>query len=302
MKEINHILKKTDLEKRASERFKIEEVFKNGKNFNNATNFLRQQNFLPYQNIENLISFQKDEQYPIGYVMINKSNIVVGFVGTWFSKRKVKGYENIFCNIHSWIVQEEYRLYSFYLISLLNKKNINLTALTPVESLKGLLLKLGFEKKEIFYKLILNVKFFAFYKKNYEITNDKKDIEKQLDKINLDIYNFYSNKVYKNFLIKNMKEEKNVFVIGCFLRKKGLKIFNFFYVSDRDYFRKNWDKITNIISSELNVYFFSEYILGNDEKIFPDKIFFSKIKKKEIYVRSKNELCNLDLLNSDLVI
>ena len=147
MKEINHILKKTDLEKRASERFKIEEVFKNGKNYNNATNFLRQQNFLPYQNIENLISFQKDEQYPIGYVMINKSNIVVGFVGTWFSKRKVKGYENIFCNIHSWIVQEEYRLYSFYLISLLNKKNINLTALTPVESLKGLLLKLGFENR-----------------------------------------------------------------------------------------------------------------------------------------------------------
>ena len=234
--------------------------------------------------------------------MLNRNNAVVGFVGTWFSERKIKGYENIFCNIHSWIVQQEYRLYSFYLISLLNKKNINLTALTPVESLKGLLLKLGFEKKEIFYKLILNVKFFAFYKKNYEITNDKKDIEKQLDKINLDIYNFYSNKVYKNFLIKNMKEEKNVFVIGCFLRKKGLKIFNFFYVSDRDYFRKNWDKITNIISSELNVYFFSEYILGNDEKIFPDKIFFSKIKKKEIYVRSKNELCNLDLLNSDLVI
>ena len=119
-----------------------------------AINFLRKQNLLPYQNIENLISFQKNEKYPIGYMMLNRNNAVVGFVGTWFSERKIKGYENIFCNIHSWIVQQEYRLYSFYLISLLNKKNINLTAFTPVESLKGLLLKFGFEKSISLYNIV----------------------------------------------------------------------------------------------------------------------------------------------------
>ena len=302
MKEIDYILKKSDLEKRASERVKIEEVFKNGKNYNTTINFLRKQHFLPHQNIQDLISFQKDEQYPIGYIMVNRSNIVVGFVGTWFSKRRINSRENIFCNIHSWIVEQEYRLYSFYLISLLDKKNIDLNALTPLESLKGLLLKFGFKKREIFYKIILNIKFFKFSKKNYEIIKDKDDIEKRLDKINLDIYNFYSNKIYKNFLIKNTKEKKDIFVVGCLLRKKGLKIFNFFYVSDKDYFRKNWDIIANIVSNELNVYFFSEYILKDNQNIFPDKIFLSKIKKKEIYVKSKNEICNLDLLNSDLVI
>ena len=302
MKEIDYILKKSDLEKRASERVKIEEVFKNGKNYNTAINFLRKQHFLPHQNIQDLISFQKDEQYPIGYIMVNRSNIVVGFVGTWFSKRRINSRENIFCNIHSWIVEQEYRLYSFYLISLLDKKNIDLNALTPLESLKGLLLKFGFKKREIFYKIILNIKFFKFSKKNYEIIKDKDDIEKRLDKINLDIYNFYSNKIYKNFLIKNIKGKKDIFVVGCLLRKKGLKIFNFFYVSDKDYFRKNWDIIANIVSNELNVYFFSEYVLKDNQNIFPDKIFLSKIKKKEIYIKSKNALCNLDLLNSDLVI
>ena len=302
MRKIDHTFKISDLDKRASKKLSIEEVFKYGKNYDSAINFLKKQIFLPYQNIENLISFQKNEKYPIGYMMLNRNNAVVGFVGTWFSERKIKGYENIFCNIHSWIVQQEYRLYSFYLISLLNKKNINLTAFTPVESLKGLLLKFGFGKKEIFYKIILNIKLFKSSKKNYEIIKDKKDIERRLDKINLDIYNFYSNKVYKNFLIKNIKEEKDIFAVGCLLKKKGLKIFNFFYVSDKNYFRKNWDTITNIISSELSVYFFSEYVLGDNENIFPDKIFLSKNKKKEIYVKSKNELCNLDLLNSDLII
>ena len=301
MRKIDHTFKISDLEKKASKKLTIEEVFKYGKNYDSAINFLRKQNLLPYQNIENLISFQKNEKYPIGYMMLNRNNAVVGFVGTWFSERKIKGYENIFCNIHSWIVQQEYRLYSFYLISLLNKKNINLTAFTPVESLKGLLLKFGFEKKEISYKTILNFKLFKF-NKNYKIIKNKEDIEKRLNKINLNIYNFYSKKVYKNFLIRDIKEEKDIFIIGCLLRKKSFQIFNFFYVSDKNYFRKNWDKITNIIASELSVYFFSEYVLGDNENIFPDKIFLSKIKKKEIYIKSKNALCNLDLLNSDLVI
>ena len=301
MRKIDHTFKISDLDKRASKKLSIEEVFKYGKNYDSAINFLKKQIFLPYQNIENLISFQKNEKYPIGYMMLNRNNAVVGFVGTWFSERKIKGYENIFCNIHSWIVQQEYRLYSFYLISLLNKKNINLTAFTPVESLKGLLLKFGFEKKEISYKIILNFKLFKF-KKNYKIIKNKEDIKKRLNKINLNIYNFYSNKVYKNFLIKDIKEEKDIFITGCLLRKKSFQIFNFFHVSDKNYFKKNWDKIADVISNELNIYFFSEYILAGNENIFPDKIFFSKIKKKEIYFKSENELCNLDLLNSDLVI
>ena len=301
MRKIDHTFKISDLEKKASKKLTIEEVFKYGKNYDSAINFLRKQNLLPYQNIENLISFQKNEKYPIGYMMLNRNNAVVGFVGTWFSERKIKDYASVFCNIHSWIVQQEYRLYSFYLISLLNKKNINLTAFTPVESLKGLLLKFGFEKKEISYKIILNLKLFKF-NKNYKIIKNKEDIEKRLNKINLNIYNFYSNKVYKNFLIKDIKEEKDIFITGCLLRKKSFQIFNFFYVSDKNYFKKNWDKIADVISNELNIYFFSEYILADNENIFPDKIFFSKIKKKEIYFKSENELCNLDLLNSDLVI
>jgi hypothetical protein len=301
LRKIYHTFKISDLEKKASKKLSIEEVFKYGKNYDSAINFLRKQNLLPYQNIENLISFQKNEKYPIGYMMLNRNNAVVGFVGTWFSERKIKDYASVFCNIHSWIVQQEYRLYSFYLISLLNKKNINLTAFTPVESLKGLLLKFGFEKKEISYKIILNLKLFKF-NKNYKIIKNKEDIEKRLNKINLNIYNFYSNKVYKNFLIKDIKEEKDIFITGCLLKKKSFQIFNFFYVSDKNYFKKNWDKIADVISNELNIYFFSEYILADNENIFPDKIFFSKIKKKEIYFKSENELCNLDLLNSDLVI
>ena len=302
MKDIDYISKNSEIEKRAAARLEIQEVFRNGKNFQNTINFLTKQSFLHYKSIIDLISYQKDDLYPIGYIMLNKSNAIVGFVGSWFSKRKIENQECTFCNIHSWIVEQEYRIYSFYLISLLNKKDINLTAYTPVESLKGLLEKYGFKKKEIIYKVIFNLGLFKFLKKEYEIIEDKKDIENKLSKTSLDIHNLYNNKVYKSFLIRNINEEDELFVIGCVLRKKGLKIFNLFYISNIDYFQKHYNEILNTISKRLNVYFFSEYDLGNEKNFFPDKIILSKSKKKTIYLKTKNEISNLELLNSDLII
>jgi hypothetical protein len=302
LKKIDYIFNKADLEKRASERFKIKEVYKDGKNYNIAKDFLQKQKFIPYHNIKNLISLQKNTTYPIGYLMTDKSDIAVGYVGTWFSKRIIENIECVFCNIHTWIVEKRYRLYSYYLISSLIKEDLNLVALTPVESLKGLLLKYDFKKEKIYYKLVLNLKLFKFFKKKYEIIKEKKNIEIQLNKEYLDIYNAYSNNINKSFLIKDIKRNKKILIIGSILKKKGIEIFNIFYASDRFFFKEDWKIITNTISKEINISFFSEYILENNENIFPNQILFSKVKQKEIYIKSNKKLCSLDLLNSDLII
>ena len=106
MKDIDYISKNSELEKRASARLEIQEVFRNGKNFQNTINFLTKQSFLHYKSIIDLISYQKDDLYPIGYIMLNKSNAIVGFVGSWISKRKIENKECTFCNIHYWIVEQ----------------------------------------------------------------------------------------------------------------------------------------------------------------------------------------------------
>ena len=160
----------------------------------------------------------------------------------------------------------------------------------------------NFDDKEFFINNCIPKSIFTFTVSNelkHQVEQFYPFLKNKLTVVPLSLNHFDYQKTEE---IKNIKEEKDIFAVGCLLKKKGLKIFNFFYVSDKNYFRKNWDKITNIIASELSVYFFSEYVLGDNENIFPDKIFLSKIKKKEIYVKSKNELCNLDLLNSDLVI
>ena len=70
-------------------------------------------------------------------------------------------------------------------------KNYNLIALTPVESLKGLLIKMGFIKKEIKFKLILNTNVFSFKKKKLFIIKNSEKIKDLLNKNESEIYNSF---------------------------------------------------------------------------------------------------------------
>ena len=90
--------------------------------------------------------------YPIGYVMKNENNNIVGFMGTIYSRRNFNNQEYIYCNIHSWIVDETYRINSFLLLMPLINQKITLTAFTPVKSLVGLLEKFNFTFSFVIWK------------------------------------------------------------------------------------------------------------------------------------------------------
>ena len=163
----DHKTKLDRLEIRARNSYKVEEVYKKDLNSFEITNFLKSQKKIPLKNIISVIKISKDNNLPIGYVMKSaNSNDIVGFVGTLFSKKKN---EKLICNIHSWIVHPLHRLYSFFLISKLLKKKALLTALTPVVSLRGLLTKLGFQKKIIYEKFLLNLIPFSFKHNKFQI-------------------------------------------------------------------------------------------------------------------------------------
>ena len=302
MRKIDNIFKISKLERKASKKLRIEEVFKYGKNYNKALTFLKTQQYLPYKNIQKIVSIQKNVKHPIGSLMFNEKNIPVGFVGTWFSNRIIKNKNNIFCNIHSWIVLKNYRLYSFFLISSLYNKNFNLVALTPVQSLKGLLLKIGFQKKRIIFKVFLDFSILGFHKSNYILIKNEKKIKNILNKDKIEIYNFYTDQIYNKFILYDYKKKKSIIIIGCLIKKKGFKIFNIFYVSNKSLFNNHKKKIIAVISKKIKTFIFSEYIFENEDDILSNKSVFSKNFKRDIYIKSKNKLSNFDLLNSDLII
>ncbi len=302
MTKISRTFEYSKLEKKAAKNLRVEEVIADGKNFSKATKFLKSQNFIPYKNIEKIVSLQKQNNFPIGYIMLNDSDLPVGYMGSWFSKRFIEGTEDVFCNIHTWIVDQNYRIYSFYLLSKIYHKNYNLIALTPVESLKGLLIKMGFIKKEIKFKLILNTNVFSFKKKNYLLVKNSEKIKDLLNKNESEIYNSFLDETYKKYIFYDERDKKNIFIIGCLIKKRKFKVFNLFYISDKLKFVKDYEQILNTISQQSNSLIFSEYILENGNSAFPDNIFFSKAFKKDIFIKSKNKFENIDLLNSDLVI
>ena len=210
-----------------------------------------------------------------------KFNNIVGFAGTFFSSRIFNGENQFFCNIHSWIVNPTHRLYSFFLISNLVKKNINLTAFTPVKSLKGLLQKFGFEKTIISENFFLNVTLFNFRKNTFKI-----------------IENSFINKCI-NIILSNQQGEK-IEIKGNIIKKKRLRIFKILYLSNEKLSKKNYKDCLNLISSKYKIYFFSEYILDSNKTFssLPGPLIFKK--NRDVYVRSFINIGKNEILHSDL--
>ena len=121
----NKDLKIQQLEQRALKSYKLNEVYKKDINSKKILSFLKSQQSIPFYKIEKILSSTVDENFPVGVIMVDlKFNKIVGFVGTFFSKRSISGKDQFFCNIHSWIVNTQHRLYSFFLISDLIKKKL----------------------------------------------------------------------------------------------------------------------------------------------------------------------------------
>ena len=106
--------------------------------------------------------------------------------------------------------------------------------------------------------------------------------------------------MFKKILIKNKKNNDYIFLIGTFVFKKKFRIFNLVYVSNEKVFRENWQILKNILSKDLNVFFFSEYQFNKNNSFFPKNTFFSKTYFKNYYVKSEILLSNLEIINSDL--
>ena len=225
---------------RAARSLKVEEVHLNGKFYQETISYLKNQKYIKYTEINKVLKNNFISNYPFGYIIKDLKNNIVGFMGTIFSKRIFDNKEYIYCNIHTWIVDEIHRINSFLLLTPLIKKKITLTAFTPVNSLIGLLKKFQFEKIEIKYKIVCFFNFFILQKKNfYFIEKENSIIREKLNKNEMKIYENYYNLPYEKFIITDKNDSsKYIFIIASKAKKKGINVLNFFYVSNNSEFKK----------------------------------------------------------------
>jgi len=286
---------------RAERSLEIEEVPTAGEIYLKTIDYLKKQKFLKFSQVEKILSNNFLSDYPLGYIIKDKKNEIVGFMGTIFSRRNLNKKEYIFCNIHSWIVDEEHRINSFLLLTPLIEKKYTLTAFTPVKSLVGLLEKFEFKKINMKYVVTFNFGFFA-KQNNFILEKNDSEIKNKLSNHDLEIYKNYHKIDCEKFMILNKNDpSRNIFILAAKTKKKGFNILNFFYISNIEEFRSNWKNFKSNILREFNVNFCSQYFFDDSDLALPKNMLFKKQIYKEICIKDFPRDMKLNIVYSDLI-
>ena len=92
---------------------KLEPVYLNTDLSDKTFDYLKAQKYLKYKNIDKFIKNIFLNDYPFGFIILDKNLNIFGFLGTMFSSRFKGDNDYIFCNLHTWIIDEEKRLTFF---------------------------------------------------------------------------------------------------------------------------------------------------------------------------------------------
>jgi hypothetical protein len=162
----------------------------------------------------------------------------VGFMGTIFSKRHIRGREEILCNASSWIVRDEYRTASMLLMkSLIAVPNCTIVNLTPTQRAYDIFKKLGFRDLESEQLLLLPVSTPTRLLQR-SFTADPNKVLPELTQPDRTIFNqLSSNPRIHHILLRG--GSRPCYLIATRLFVKRVPFAELHYISDPDFFWEN---------------------------------------------------------------
>ena len=96
---------------------------------------------------------QNEDYY--GFALVDNNN-VVGFLGLIFSVRMIGNKRELFCNLSSWIVKDEYRNHALKLLyPVLKMRNYTITNFTSFKEGVDIMKRFGFVSVDSFSRIIL---------------------------------------------------------------------------------------------------------------------------------------------------
>jgi len=236
-----------------------------------------------------------------GYVMFDKEQ-AVGFLGLIFSERIINKKTVRFCNMTSWIVREEYRGKSiFLLLPVLKLKDYIITDLTASREVYALLHKARFRDFETHYRLVFPVFVMRWLWNRPKIITDNKIIERLLDGEHLKIFHNHQSFQCRHFFVQS-KEGCCYLVVSKLKRKKPPYVFaEIHYISDLSVFQRHICSIT--MSLCLNLCIFAVYVdnryLEGVNVLFSKKI---RLTQPRVYRCGSNDCDIVDNLYSELIL
>jgi hypothetical protein len=201
-------------------------------------------------NIKNFYNTLQSSWYKkkeIGFILRNDKNKIVGFFGVLHAENNI--YPNSkyqICNVHTWVVNKEYRGYSTLLLDKVVKIKKIIVSHSTIFKLNKIFKNYNFKllDKGYFISIFSPHKFKIYL--NYKINLLEKNSKY------LKIYNDHKLFKYKFLNI----EKENCLVIFNVKSKLCINYATILFISDIFYFNKNFDQIKTIIFLNYKCFIF----------------------------------------------
>lgn len=236
-----------------------------------------------------------------GHIIV-KDGEVKGFLGLIFSNRIFNGEVYKFCNITSWIVDEDCRSQSlFLLLEMLKLKNYTFTNFTASNAVAAVLVKLGFKEFEVNQQVLLPAPNLFLRGGGYSCEFDLQKIREQLNENERTIFDDHRNLGCEHLLLKS--NNGYAYVVLKKTQRRNIPFAKVHYLSDAEHFVGGIEKFIIRVCRRLKIFgvMVDERYLG-DYKI--GKSIRYRHQRKAYYKPSSEalEAAQIDTLYSELVV
>ena len=242
--------------------------------------------------------WQSNEGY-IGYVLEDKERIV-GFLGLMFSHRILNGQQEKFCNLTSWVVEENFRNQSLLLLlPVLKLTNYTLTIHTASKETYAAARKLGFLDLESHFRVILALPLINILFASCQIEINGKNLSEILEGESLQAYKAHL--AFRCFHVYIRSSLGNCYLIGARVFRKNIPFAQIYYISDPKVFAKFAHRIASVVGLRIKAFAMlvdERFLEGNSIL----QSFTCSLSNPRVYKSNSLGKRDLDLLYSELPI
>lgn len=245
-------------------------------------------------------NWDKSEGY-CGYILLDHEK-AVGFLGLLFNKRTIGGENYHFCNLTSWIVKQEFRSKSIFMLQpVLRLKSYTITDLTPSKEVYTLLKKAGFQHLETHYRFIFPFPNIVSRKLNVSFITDNELLKKRLPKDNSRIFYDHQFESCRHILIQASEGECYLVMTRMIRKSFPFLMARIHYISNPEIFQKYLNSICLRICLKFKVLFTiaDERFLGGKRIAFSKKL---TLQNKPLFRSPLLTKNHIDNLYSELVL
>jgi hypothetical protein len=173
------------------------------------------------------------DDLPVGY-LLEENDQVVGFLGTIFSRRIIRGKAHLFCNLSTWIVKEEYRGMSLMLLfEVLKRKDCTFTDFTA-NKVAPILKKTGFKDLARYLFVQFPLPFPQSIFGEIKIFTRENELVDRLEGEALSIYQDHAGLNCSHILVTTGQQQ--CYILYDIVRRKRLPFARIHYISNPEFY------------------------------------------------------------------